>query len=174
MKGYEQAFEELDSRTLATDIQTFVRGVRTLMVRLVGGNGEPRRLSNNDRIDAEDLIAKIQDLSRIILVQEMPQKKEVAAPAPAPLMNLTTSPDCSGGQLLMTGCSTQLQILLAQKHAFDQPSLERHFGYLIERVLLFRARRKATHARLKAAIDARKDGDEEQVFKITDHDLKIE
>jgi hypothetical protein len=105
MKQYEQAFEELDSRTLATDIQLFVRGARSLMVRLVGGNGEPRRLSNNDRIDAEDLIAKVQDLSRIILVQEMPQKE---APAPPPMMNLTTSPDCSGGQLLMTGCSTQL------------------------------------------------------------------
>jgi hypothetical protein len=41
-------------------------------------------------------------------------------------------------------------------------------------VLLFRAKRKATHTRLKEALEKRQDADEESVFKITDTDLKVE
>lgn len=58
----------------------------------------------------------------------LPAKEEPASPvkddAPPPplVMSLTSSPDGSGGQLLRTSVSTQLQVLLVQKHAY-QPEL---------------------------------------------------
>ena len=71
-----------------------------LMVKLSGADGLPKKLSNSDRIDLEDLLAQISDLSKVILVQEMPKRstetKEKSVPPP-PMMGLTVSPDCSGG-----------------------------------------------------------------------------
>ena len=90
-------------------------------------------------------------------------------------MSLTSSPDGSGGQLLRTSVSTQLQVLLAQKHAFKPDLLQAQMNYLVERVLTYRAKRRAAHNRTKDHLDKEKDKEdfEEKLFKATDSDLKF-
>lgn len=90
-------------------------------------------------------------------------------------MALTSSPDGSGGQLLRTSVSTQLQVLLAQKHAYKADLLQAQMNYLVERVLTYRAKRRAAHIRTKDHINKEQDNDdfEEKLFKATDSDLKI-
>ena len=132
-------FEEMKHVSLVSDLQVFVRGVRSLILKLTTSTEKSHLISNQDKANIEDILAQIGDLSRLILIEELPKKpvvkepkkeekkEEVKAsvPAPPPLMNLTESPDSSGGQLLTTPCSTQLSIILAQKHVFDPELLKK-------------------------------------------------